>query len=416
MRGSTIKAATLRSGTLSVASNWSLTSADNGELWISYPGETAVIDGGGTGFITLSSAKNITFEGLTFQNTAGTDLYGSSYSPAGLYLGNSSNITIRWNSFLNCKQVCITADGQSNNNIVDSNTFDGQSPGNHPGDVNSFYAVIMFWYGSSNNQITHNLIQNAQGGGIIFGTGLADPPANNNVIDRNILKNVCNNVFDCGALYIYDASHSITGNQITNNIVDGNGGANYLTNYTNAIYVDDLMSNLTVTGNLCRTCGMNAFHIHAGDHVSIKNNIFDLSSSGTLLGLYDKSPIADFGMAGNLVQHNIIYFAGAAPGSLWSININAGDSLPTLSNNLYYSATGAPIPNNGVVDTNPFYANPLFANAGAGDYSMPSNSPAYSLIQFQPLATDQGPVPYAPPGSPIPSPTVPVAPSALRVQ
>jgi hypothetical protein len=409
---STIKAATLRAGTYSISSGWSLTSADNGELWISYPDEIAVLDGGSIGFIKISSANHITFMGLAFQNLGGID----EASGAGIKLSGSSYITLRWNNFTSCHVSCLMADGLSNYNIVDSNTFDGQSPGNPSGNIGHFYAAIEFWYGSSNNRITHNLVQNTQGGGILFTTGANDPPANSNIVDRNILKNVCNNVFDCGALYMYDASHSITGNQITNNIIDGNGGTGYAANYTHSIYLDDLMSHVLVNGNVCRNCGQHAFHIHAGNDNAVTNNIFDLSSPGTLLGLYDRSPLADYGMAGNQFQRNIVYYSGSAPNSLWQVGINPGDSLPIDSTNIYYSASGAPIPNTGVVDVNPFYVNPQFANPSSGNYSMPSNSPAFSLIQFQQLATDQGPVPYAPPGTPTPSLTVPVAPSALQVQ
>src|ERR1700719_925374 len=47
MRSSSTKTTTIRAGTYSVVSNWSFTTADNGETWVSYPEETAVLDGGG---------------------------------------------------------------------------------------------------------------------------------------------------------------------------------------------------------------------------------------------------------------------------------------------------------------------------------------------------------------------------------
>jgi hypothetical protein len=393
MRGSSIKKTTVRAGTYSLDSVWSFTSSDDRQTWIGYPGETAIIDGGGTHYISLDTVSNVTFQALTFRATGGTDLYGTSFSPAGLYLGGSDHIRIGWNTFLDCVLACITADGNPTNNIVTSNTFNGQTPGNHSGDVNSFYAAIMFWYGASNNQITYNLIQNTAGGGVIFATGVDDPPFNNNVIDRNILKTTCNNVYDCGALYIYDGSHSVTGNSMTNNIVDGNGGANYLANFTKSFYIDDLMSNITVSGNLCRNCGTFAFQIHAGDHVTVANNIFDLSLSGSKLCEYDRSPIADFGMAGNVVTKNLIYWADGTPSTLWLVDMNQGDALPNLHTNLYFSATGANIPNVDVVDSNRILADPLFANPEAGDYSMPGNSPAFTQVVFTPLVTNQGPRP-----------------------
>jgi parallel beta-helix repeat protein len=380
---STVKAVTIRGGTYSIASTLSLNWADSGELWISYPGETVILDGGGTGGVLAGGVNNLTIEGLTIQNTYAA---GSEH---GLYIGYSTNATIRWNKFLNCKNACITGAGV-NGAVIDSNIFDGQSPGQ--------YFALNLWYGSSNNRITHNLVQNCQGGGIAFGAGPFDPPNNNNIVDRNILRNIDTNTTDQGALYMLDRTHLAVGNQITNNIVNGNGGTSYLTNWTKAIYIDDLMSNVLVSGNICRNCGEYGLQIHAGDHNTVVNNIFDLSSAGTFIGLYQNDTLLpDHGMAGNVFERNIIYFSGTAPAPLWQVGIASSDVLPTDSTNLYYSASGASISNSGkIVDASPFYANPEFANPSAGDYSMPSSSPAYSLIQFQPLPTDQGPLPYAP--------------------
>jgi hypothetical protein len=389
MRASTtVRAVTLRAGIYSIASILSLDWADSGELWISYPGETAILDGGGTGGVTLGGVNHFKFEGLFFQNTGTTGLYLS---------GGTSTGTIRWNNFHNCNVSCISGSGVTDT-IIDSNIINGQSPGNPSGNTGSAYSSISFWYGSSNNQITHNLIENCQGGGIAFGSGPTDPPNNNNIVDRNILQNVDTNVIDDGAVYMMDRSHSAMGNQITNNIIDGNGAKSYLTNWTKAIYLDDLMSNVLVSGNICRNCGEYALQIHAGDHNTIVNNVFDLSSAGTLIGLYQNNPlILDYGMKGNVFERNIIYFSSMVPSALWQVGIGSSDALPTETTDVYYAASGAGISNIGtILDANPLYVNPEFTNPSAGDYSMPSSSPAYGLIQFEPLPTDQGPLPYAP--------------------
>jgi uncharacterized protein (DUF779 family) len=387
MQVSTIKKVTIRAGTYSIqSSNLIFTTQDAGESWTAYPGETVILDGGGVGYIAANGATNMTFIGFVIQNlgqgpyTAGMYFYGSGY-------------TVRWNKFLNCFTVCLRGSGFTNG-LIDSNTFDGQRPGNSPNGQN-FYAAIGLGYGSSNSRITHNLIMNAEGGGIELGSGPTDPPMDNVVIDRNILRNVNTNVVDAGAIYISDYTHSAVGNQITNNVIDGNGGVNSLTNWTKAIYLDDLMSNTLVSGNVCRKCGQFAVQYHAGDHNSVINNIFDLSG-GALLGLYqDNTLLTDYGMSGNVFKNNIVYFSSTAPNPLWRVGIGSSDALPTDTTNLYYSASGASISNTGpIVDANPVYANPQFTNPSAGDYSMPSTSPAYLLIQFQSLPTDQGPLPY----------------------
>jgi len=182
-------------------------------------------------------------------------------------------------------------------------------------------------------------------------------------------------------------------NQITNNIISVIGGANWTTTAGKAIYLDDEMSNIVVTGNICWRCGEWAFQIHGGDHVTMENNIFDLSSAGTQLALYQKSAAyPDYGMAANLLEHNIIYSATSFPSSLYQVGISGTDALPTDTSNLYFSANSSSIPNTNIVDVNRILANPQFTNPSVGDYSMPSNSPAFTSAGFQPLPTDQGPV------------------------
>jgi hypothetical protein len=95
-------------------------------------------------------------------------------------------------------------------------------------------------------------------------------------------------------------------------------------------------------------------------------------------------------------ERNIVYFGTTVPSSLWQVIIASSEALPLISTNLYYAASGASIPNTGqTTDSNPYYADPQFTNPSTADYSMPASSPAYA-IQFQPLAKDQGPLPYVP--------------------
>lgn len=411
MRGSAIKTTTVRAGTYNLASDWAFTSADNGQTWVAYSGESPVIDGGGVGYIVFDKVSNVSFSRLTINRTGGTDLYNSSFSPAGIYLsGGSNNNSIRWNNFTNCVKACITGDGSPTNNVIDSNTFNGQTPGDHPGTTN-FYGAIMFWYGAADIRITHNLFQNLDGGAVLFATGTSDPPANNNVIDRNIADTVCNNVDDCGVWYIFDGSHSVTGNQVTNNTASNIGGSGYLSNWTKCIYMDDLMSNIIISGNICRGGGMFATQIHAGTNVTYQCNIFDLSRSGVKLMEYDTSPVGDFNMTGNVVTKNTIYSQTSFPSTFWWLNLGPSDALPTMTQNLYFSANSSSIPNVDVVDNNRVLANPQFANAANGDYTMPGNSPVYTTLGCPTFVTDRGPLPY--PGAPAIE--APAAPSGLTI-
>jgi hypothetical protein len=381
---STVKAVTIRRGTYSIVPALSLSRADSSEVWISYPGESATLDGGKTGGIDLVGVSNAKLLGLALQNLGqkGVNI-----------LGGSSAITIRWNTFTNCKWACISGAGVTNT-TVDSNVINNQT--------DTTGAAMMFWAGrtqaASQNRISHNRIENCKGGGINFAAGANDLPNNNNVIDRNILRNVTTEVTDHGAIYMMDRTHRGVGNEITNNLIDGNGGTRYRSNWTKAIYLDDLMSNVMVSGNICRKCGQYAVQIHGGDHNTIVNNIFDLSTDGTLLGLYQNANgWPDFGMAANRVERNIVYSSGRPPASLWRLDVLSTDALPTIASNLYYSPVSVRIATKGpIIDSNPIYADPGFRDPSSVDYSMPGSSPAYNLIQFQPLVTDQGPLDYTP--------------------
>ncbi len=124
--------------------------------------------------MAANGATGLMVYGLTIQNLAVGPQGG------GLYL-NGSNYTVRWNTFLNCLESCISGSGVQHA-LIDSNTLNGQHPGNPSGSTAIFYPAISLWYGSSNDTISHNLIENTQGGGIQFSTGPTDPAASNNVI------------------------------------------------------------------------------------------------------------------------------------------------------------------------------------------------------------------------------------------
>ncbi|MDP9052706.1 MAG: putative Ig domain-containing protein [Acidobacteriota bacterium] len=386
----TIKNVIVRAGTYSIASGMNFASPDNGDTWLAYPGEVVILEGSNTGRININGTDRFALEGFQIQNMGA----------GGLDVGYSTNAKIRWNTFLNNNQNAISGYWVVGATI-DSNTINGQFPGTISGGRGSVpYWAIELGIGCNGTKITHNMIKNTQGGGVNFGAGPTDAPNNNVVMDRNVLVNVNTSSWDTGALYFYDMTHVATGLQITNNIVNGNGDGT-LTDESIAIYLDAATSNALVSGNLCRTCGQFGLHMNWGDHNTVVNNIFDLSS-GAQIGIYQdwietaRVP-GNYGMVANTFAKNIVYFAGGASGATWTMNTVAGDSPPADSGNLYYSATGQGIPNNlPVVDSAAVYANPQFADPNSGNYSMSSSSPAFSSIQFTALATDQGPVPYAP--------------------
>lgn len=399
MRASTtVKTITLRGGSYAIPSGLNLTRQDTGETWVAYGQEKPIIDGTGTGSVTMVQTDRMVIEGITFENLV------PSHYPFPFVVSHSKNDIIRWNTFVNCRNGCLFGI-QVTDSIIDSNVVDGQAPGNLRKGYG--YTALTLTSGSTNNVISHNLIQHTEGGAIGLISGYPDPPANNNLIDRNLMRDVVSNVVDHGVIHVLDRTESATGNRITNNVIENVGGSGEKTHWTKAIYLDDLTSNTLVQGNICYPgCGQFALQIHGGDHNRIVDNIFDLSA-GSMLGLYqDVHPQPGVGgatpsgeypnatMAGNVIAHNIIYSSDRIPVPLWRVVFQDPQmGLPEVAGNLYF-ATNAPESNTGQIrDSSPIYADPHFSDPASGNFSMPANSPARSALHFPVLPTDQGPLP-----------------------
>jgi len=390
-----VKVVTLRTGTYPVAAGLAFTHADSGQSWLVAKGERAVIDGQGTGSVSINQADHLTIEGLTFENLAAGTNQNTQFS--GLIVRGSDE-TIRWNTFRHCRYNCLLA-GHIENSIIDSNVFSDQSPGNNAQNEELNYDAIKLWNGPKNVRVTHNRFENLEGGGVVIASGPNPPPSNDNLIDRNIFSGVAQHVHDAGAIYIVDRTHAATGNRITNNLILNVGGIGSSTSWTKAIYLDDLASNTLVSGNICRGCGEFAFQIHGGDHNSIVNNIFDLTG-GALLGEYDASKSAGtftgLDMQANTIERNIVFSTSTFPQPLWKlpgIRQTPSMNLPSVTNNLYYSGSGGEGAGGGmIVDAHPVFADPGFRDSSSGNFDMPESSAAFR-IGFQPLPHDQGPLP-----------------------
>jgi hypothetical protein len=370
---STIKMTTIRSGTYSIDGiNLIFNAQDSNETWIPYQNEMPIINGGTTvthgtssnglstvtvthngGYVRASGANNLTIEGLTFQNLGDPGANGE----AGMHL-SGSGYTIRWNTVKNCLYRCLTGSAFQSSTI-DSNTFDTQYPGN-PDTVNFFnaaYAVMNFWYQSHDNHITHNLIKNTDGGGIVFGSNAGDLPMGNNIIDRNLLQNINQSVGDMAGLYLFDSTGSVTGDQITNNVVFNNGGAAHS---TKCIYLDNNVSNVLVKGNLCAKAGLaqggeyGVFY-HGGKNNTVTNNIFELAGVPNYTDLWGNNAqngapylggyqALGTDMSGNSFKNNIIFTQDAWPSPLWQ-TLGSNPTPPTVTSNNYFSYTGKTVSN-----------------------------------------------------------------------
>ena len=254
--------------------------------------------------------------------------------------------------------------------------------------------------GCAQCRVIHNLIENSGYDGI---AAVVTPGEHNDdlLIDSNVILNSCLKVPDCGGVHIVDRNHtsvdaatSTTGVMISNNLIDGfnnpgkDGGK--------GIYLDDLSSNVTVTGNVVRGAGSFAVQIHGGDHITITGNIFDISKVDHLV-LYQGQPVFWRGgtqMTSNVFTCNIVYSADHAPAKLW-VGARAG-AAPSIGHNLYYRAGGGSLisPGDDYGDGAPASGDPGFADAARGDYRFASGRAPDFGCSFRPIDLNTiGPLP-----------------------
>jgi len=404
MQGSSTKTCTVRgqptAGIYLLTTNLSFGSADNGETWVAYFNETPVIDGNSNTYHVTASSSNFSMYGFTFQNML---VHGYSW-----FAANAGPYTFRWNTFLNCGANCFGIAGLKNS-LLDSNTFNGQTNGNVSGNL-QFFSAIAFGSGSSSNTVSHNLCEHLAGGCTQQSDG-SGTSSNNNIVSYNLAIDVLKTCIDCGVYYGYTAGSAPTGNQFLYNIAI-NGGNAY--NSGKCFYLDNGFSNVLIQGNTCvdssytdtnycisngqSSCNSNAnfgIFYHTGGNNKVINNIFESHDTaaysdywgnrmnGIYVGSYQGSA------SGDMFNNNIVFSPSGWPNPLW---FGQGGTPPTASTNDYWSAAGTPIANYGVTDGNPKFVDPMFKNPAANDFSIPTNSPVYSAINWQPIPGGQGPV------------------------
>ena len=342
---------------------------DNGVTIIRFPGESPIIDGGGTVtdlfFLDYHSA-GITIDGIEIRNCLNSGVHLNGYRTP------SDEGTVSGCIIQNC-YIHNIANGVSN-----------PGAGNTGGVRGSF--------ATQNNIVRNNRITDTFGPSVSFVSG----SANETIAGNQILNNICmrannTNQADTGSIYLLDRGHGAISTAtvtIAGNFVQdpGNGAA------TKGIYLDDHASRINVTGNIVCGTMKNGMQLHGGDHVVFSGNIFDLSSCSEQPLYYQEaanSAPGNWGMGFNYFNGNILYHNGTpSTADVWLFETDGVSpmALPTVSANVYFAALGA-FPNTGVViDSSPHVVNPLFRNPNARDYSFTDGGAAVmAAIGFTPI-------------------------------
>lgn len=397
----------MRAGTYSIGSSTTWSAANAGITLEAFPGETVIIDGASTAdpIFSINNAPNLTIQGIQFQNTKGS---GSTYGAIqlyesqnanivannfvniwnGLYIQSSSWDTIQGNKFTNIGGVGgVVIGGGSNNNTVTNNILDTNT--NLVGGTGTSSAGI-FVANAPGTTITHNIIRNMIGSGIVVATqtpGTAFNSIYGTIIQYNYMTNniTSSSASDCGNIYTDNQ-----GLQLNNNIlIDHNYVANAVQASPSldvAIYLDDWTSGAVVTNNLAS--GFNfGFLLHAGQNNNISNNVFNM---GTLVtstfgaGLIQgEAGFTGGSMNGNQITKNIIYSTATTAPTIWT---DYTSGISNIAKNYYYNTNSQSMTtNNGISDSAPVTgANPQFLSPSTGNYDMISpNQPGF--LGFKPV-------------------------------
>jgi len=361
MEGSSTKVTYLLGGTYSLATPIALSSSDDGESWLAFPGQVPILDGGGTTTkaFDLEGANNVTIRWLTIQH----------FTNSGIYVQSTTGVFLDSNTVQNIS----TPAGLGNNGCI----FGG--------------------LGNPHATITHNLIQNCNSNGVSWldSNASSGTTSSYTTIAFNALYNTMLTDTDGGAIAMDNRPHLNVGIVVNNNVIGNFGHPGH---QAKAIYLDDLSSYVTITNNIIYGTGVDALQIHGGDNNTVQNNIFDITDASKVL-LYQTTgvtqPSGD-NMTNNVFTENIIYSSAAPPADIWTVSITSPLVPPTYTHNLYWSTSGTQFTPRtySSPDTNPTINSPGFVNAASNNYNFSSGAPAISGGSFTPIdVSTVGPIP-----------------------
>lgn len=244
-----------------------------------------------------------------------------------------------------------------------------------------FPSAIGIWIGNSGwNRITHNHIFNCNYTGISCGWTWGYSPTRTicNRIEYNHIHHINHKeiLSDNGGIYTLgiQPGTTIKGNVIHDISCYGYGAW--------GIYPDEGSSEILVENNLVYGTKKNAFFVHYGRDILVRNNIF-ANSQEEHLGLGKQEDHRS-----TVFRGNIVFPANGRIAVLgWP------QAHFTVEGNLYWTLDGSPLSFNGMTleqmqengqNTDARVADPLFEDAAGEGFSLRPDSPAYS-IGFKPF-------------------------------
>ena len=302
MRGSSTKRTYLRAGTYNRTAELTLTSSDNNEIWIAYPVETPIIDGGGGAvqFLDANGANGLTWKGITFANSNIPFASGELCLLVGCpnwIVEDCHHDTLAdriWrlqSGSDGCKFLGNTFDSCTDNHIRVENSDNGVVAGNTVTNVlNGTSGIAPNFFGASGIEgwiIEYNSAENLAGAFSSIQDGGSVVNLNNTLRFNIIINALTEDWDDFGVMYQLGRSNAAD----TITLYDSNWietwGHAFTTNphHMAGIYLDDATSGVTLKNNVLigGAEAKYAFFLHGGRNNEFFNNIA-LLDTGTKLG------------------------------------------------------------------------------------------------------------------------------------
>ena len=421
---------------LSLPGEWYLDRTEDKLYYIPEEGDTVentVLYAGLTEqLLTFDGAKNISFQGISFEKTDwdhidgkhtgnlldpsgeyyGIIEYGTEHPqaafevPAAIYVQASSNIDFTDCRFENISYSAVKFDKAATDCDITSSLFNeigGNAVFIHGDDVvpattqriNVTDCHIKYYGRIFNNAIgillTHaydcdlsnNEIHDGWYTGVSVGWrwGYAEHPTDKIRICNNLIYNIGNAwLSDMGGIYTLGVQPGtvISGNEIY--IVGCDEGAYGYGGW--GIYLDEGSSFMTVENNLVYDCSSQTFHQHYGQDNIVRNNIFAFGGEGAFRITRNEEHNSLFLENNIFVTDNaVMYFQSTDrdwfvddSNLYWDYkhggNVYSGDSTSLFKRKNIPAMVGRGYYNNGV------FTDPLFKDAANRDFTLATNSPA----------------------------------------
>lgn len=318
------------------------------------------------GDIRLEFAREISFEGCTFEHLGGYAVeLGQGAQKVRLAHNTIRDVGAGGIRIGETRRSMPAAEECHSHEITD----------NHLQALGRVYpaAVGIFILQSGTNLVAHNLIHDTYYTAISVGWtwGYEESPCRENIIEQNHLHHVGQGVLsDLGAVYTLGIQR---GTVIRNNLIHDVEAFKY---GGWGLYTDEGSTGIVLENNLVYRCKHAGFHQHYGRENIVRNNIFALNREHQLMRTRPEPHISFY------FTNNIVYFdQGDLLGSNWS-----NDNY-VMDRNLYFDTRhpdGQGVRFAGAAwvdwqkrhDINSIIADPKFANPQEGNFALRSDSAA----------------------------------------